>query len=70
MKNQHLDLPYSLLQQFNFRDPAVGSEEAATEPDSEAEANEEYQSAPTEVEDPELEAYSSTEKKGRRRFRG
>ena len=63
MKNQHLDLLDSLLQQFNLRDPAVGREEAATEPDSETEADKEYQSALTEVEDPELEAYSFTEKK-------
>lgn len=61
MKNQHQDLPDSLLLQFNFGDLIVGSEETVTEPNSEAEAKAEDQPAPTEAEGPQLEAHSSIE---------
>lgn len=60
----------SLLQQFNFGEPAVESEEAATEPKSEVEPDEEDQLVPSEAEGLELEAHSSTEKGGRKGFRG
>ena len=62
MKNQHLDLPDPLLQQFNFGDPAAESEKAAIELDSKIKPDEEDQLAPIEVEGPRLQAHSSIEK--------
>lgn len=47
LKNQYPDLPYSLLQQFNFGDITIKSEDAATELESEIEPDEKDQPAPT-----------------------
>ena len=49
VKHQHPDLLDFLLQQFNFGDPAAGSEKVATKPDSEVEPNMKDQPAPVEA---------------------